>query len=125
MHKFEVVNLSEHSGLDLLEQSFHSSELENEGNLLFSKHFDDSLASTDLDKLTSKHHLSNARSGQRGVSQQQVKVTMIVQVNLHIELANTFAHNLMQGTLKAALKNGVIEFFSSWQSYLQEQKKRE
>lgn len=61
MHKFEVVKLSEHSGLDLLEESFHSSELENEGSALFSKQFEDSLASTDLEKLTSKHHLSNAR----------------------------------------------------------------
>ena len=53
----------------------------------------------------------------------QVKATLIAQVNLHYEAENTFAKNLMIGTLKAALKNGVIEFYNCWQGFLEKQKR--
>lgn len=48
----------------------------------------------------------------------QVKATLIAQVNMQNESENAFSRQLTLGVLKATLKNGVIEFFSNWQSHL-------
>ena len=49
----------------------------------------------------------------------QVKVTIIQQVNLRYEAQSEFGQKMLEGTLKAMLKNSVTEFFTNWEHYLQ------
>ena len=109
MHRFELVKKKaprESAELDLsFEQgaSQSSSRLNTEGG-------------RSSNNLSSKSNplRANLNLSQNREPEMQVKVTMITQVNLRLGLENSFAKELVDSSLKSALKNGVVEFYGAW-----------